>query len=574
MTITINPYADVLNFPPGTPASVINAVLAMRSRNDAMANQPNWWETGINNILTGFNKDLLTPWLQNNLVNLPYQTDLSTMRADQAMREFAGNQGVLTSEQNQRALDKYALEQQAQTDLGGAIGMATQAYQGTPESFSDTGPTTPYGSYEDPWTSSPGPTYSPPLNNFGNVAPSGDQPTQPGVEPTQLQGEVAPTSRDRIMKYTPENNPTSADMFRTVAGQSPLNAGILAQLFEKNQNVSRLLDPVQQKFINSQIAKNEASTGNLESQTTARNTLLPAQLQALVDRGILTEAQARLVGSQTMLTNEKAQGEAFRNNYLAGASPEQLDRVFAKSKPSGALPPMLAARQAALMFKNPNLSPDDALVQAIQQQDTVNPAGRVVANQATLPVQIASNLLPKIQTGIDSVRSYDNNLESVNNVMVKLHEAAPEALPKSNTYWDISQAFLWRQMHPDIMAQFDVAGAEGAAGQMLNAIKIGAERGVGDKAARFKGAYGNLPENPTMLPYAAWAGQYRLMKDGVKSDYSDLIDLFDRTSRDAMSTSYGNPKLTPPPSFGTTASGKKVNGRYNPLTNQVEPVNE
>ena len=552
MTITINPYADILNFPPGTPASVINAVLAMRSRNDAMANQPNWWEQGINNVLTGFNKDLLTPWLQNNLVNLPYQTDLSTMRTDQAMREFSGNQGVLTSEENQRALNKYALEQQAQADLGGAIGMATQAYQGTPESFTDTGPTTPYGSYEDPWSTSPGPTYSPPLSNLGPTGPSGDQPTQPGVEPTQLQGDIAPTNRDRIMKYTREYNPTSADMFRTVAGQSPLNAGILAQLFEKNKNLSSLLDPVQQKFINSQIAKNDAQSGNLESQTNSRNTLLPANLQALVNRGILTEAQAQLVNSQTLLTNEKGAQQGFITNSMAQASPEEMKRAWMKGG-SGEqkLPASVAARMTVIQGHNPNIDPIDALDQAIRENYQANPINNLLLTQSKLPIDIARNEIPKLDQQVRELRSFNGNIDQVNEVMQRL--ASSNLLPKDQSWISQLEALKNRTLHPDLYNADEVNGALEVLARLKNGISVGYDRAVlGDKGARVAPAY-NLPKDPTMISIGAWNGYYNAIKTGINSDLGDAIATYTRAKNDAMNTRFGSPSLSGPSDIeGTT----------------------
>lgn len=509
MPISINPYADQLIFPPGTPASVMNMVLQMRARNDALKAQqnaqPEWWETGINGLMAGATNQLLFPWLKNEFVNAPYEKEMGAFKTDEAIRLNQAQNESMSGALQQRAQDAYDLQQTQDTGFGGAINAATQAYVPTPASVSDTGVTPPYNSYEDPWSTSPGPTYEP---------------------PTQMQGDVAPVERDRIITATPQTTPTTADMLRRVSGESPLNAGILARAFEKNANLSNLLDPTVQAKRQADINKTEATTADLASKAAARDTSLPLVMQNLVSKGVLTQAQAETLNATRDLTYGKGEQQNTVNHLLGRMSDEEATSFLGKGPKGGGqqqqLPRNVMARLMVIQGKDPGGDPISQLQQAIKEQDAVSPLNQIMVSKETVPVGLARSELPKVETALHDINTFNSNLDLAEKAAKYLNQNGllaenPSELAKLKAKFN-------RQLNPEVWDTPGVQEALGALAQLRNAVAVGYDRSIGDKGARIGAAY-NLPEDPTLLSFGELTGQFNAMRKGSASDFQYLNDL-------------------------------------------------
>src|SRR5262245_33162933 len=88
--MVINPYADQIDLPAGTPTSTINTILNIRAQAQAAAqrqqyaydNQPNPWVVGIGSALNNF----VYPFFKSQFIDLPYQEELNTYQTDNRIR--------------------------------------------------------------------------------------------------------------------------------------------------------------------------------------------------------------------------------------------------------------------------------------------------------------------------------------------------------------------------------------------------------------------------------------------------------------------------------------------------------
>lgn len=573
MTIDINPYADVLSFPPGTPPSVINAVLAIRARSDAQkAQQVDPWEQGINNIINGATNKLLFPWLQNEFVNLPYQTDLKTMETDQAIRAYEAQQGYLTGQEKQRLLDKLDVTNQGLSQLGGAIDQFGNYSKPTPESFFDSGPTTPYGPYEDPQYSSPGPQYSPPLNNMGNVAP--DSNTGANIQdlisqqsaPTQLQGDIAPTGRDRIMTYSPANQPTIADSLKAMAGsgtQGTLNAGLMAQLLEK-PGMLGVFDPLKLQEREQALRVKNAEEEYKRQQTAGMAAKLPGELGLLDARQQEVMARSGLIYGQDEMNRLRL---GVLRDIQSGEVPSQA--LLRALKMEGH-DPMSAPTLTKLTLMSKMMSPDDPMKavfdSTIKDLNQYAVTRNIQTAQGTLAPAAAKTEAFTTQREIAKTKQF---LMLADKVLPAI-DLADQAgiLPKSTDVRDQYTAFKHQALSREAAKNFPgLNSAMQMISQFYGALDVATVRGIGDQAARIKAAYG-LPEKPLMLTKDQLYTVVNLFRTMAQESQDDniqrLLILNDQVG--------GNPVIMGPyGNMSPSGGGSPISGKTPPPGYRMNP---
>ena len=512
MTISINPYADVLNFPPGTPASVINAVLMMNARNQQMKNQPSWWEQGFQDILGGATKNLLFPWLQNEFVNLPYQTDLSHMKTEDAIRQAQAEGQSRTDQLFQQAINKQSLEQGNISDFGSALGMfgditseMTQPGVSTPNSQ--------YGPYAD--------TYSAPPTAPGDVS------NFPDI--TQMQGDLVSTGQPPTQTFTPPAAPpgqpilpSSADVFRTMSGRNPLYAGLMGEAYAKNTNISSFLDPLQTSQREAKLRQSEATIQDIMSKTGARDAQVQATVNNLVAKGQLTQAQADLVLG-------KAEEQGARNMVINNASTvdEVKDLLFKNSSKDPRSATMFQAQVIATRSAHPDWSEGQVMSEALAETKKFQVDKAVTIAQlgsaARMPAQIAATELPKIDMALRQTESFDKALSNAESALNHLKSYG--FLAEDGTYPAGIKAAAQRSFNSTIWNSKGIQDDVAALRFLTNALQVGYDRTtLGDQGARIKAAF-NLPEDPLTTPVGVYLGQFRILRETSDSDRELLTQM-------------------------------------------------
>lgn len=564
--MVINPYADTIDLPAGTPQSTINAILAIRDRAFSRPNQPEYdpWAAGINQILQNVT-GLAGNYINKNFIDLPYQQELNTYKTDEDIRRTQAVNELLTQALQVRDQNKWALAQEQAAAQGSAMGafLDNQAALTQPAFTTDTGPTAPYGAFEDATAASPGPTFE----------AEGYQPTQapavPSEPSTELQGDIAPTGRSRIIKTSPGFTPSTADVLRALAANpinGPLYAGLMEGAFSKNQNLANLMTPEKlraQEILDAlKKAQAEATTQNAQTNAGRLAGQLPVWASQ-VDRNNADIERIRQVAAT-------AQGQNEIRSYVVdrlaqGATLDEITPYLAAL--SGK--PVTQGNQAAPYGKNLQAyidmlnEPDPAkraiLREALQTQGQFNAGFAAQRAQAVLPTTLAGRQIPKINESLQSMASFVGDTQTLQDAVDTLDKAG--LLPKNPTKLSEWSTFLSRQ-RPSLWVDPEVQGAYRTVNQLLHALLVTYDRTIQNEIGgpRIREAF-NLPADPSMLSRGQFDGLFRYFLRGAERMRGQLDK-----RRQEIDEGIG---ITP----GTTpATTKKSDYIYNPATGQVEPV--
>jgi hypothetical protein len=380
---TINPYSDVIEFPAGTPASVINAVLQMNAQSRAQEMKPEWWELGLMNVMNQGANQLLFPFLQNELVNYPYQEDLANLRTQEQLEIMQAQEAAkLQSLQEQRM---YAEQQRALE--GEAMNQYLQGQQPVqvPGSTEVTGPApTPFGPYDDPGAAPPSFT-APELQALQSVP---DKLLKPSMG--QMTTITPPTTQ----------TPTPVDALRQMAGTRPELAAIMANLL-KNQNLYSTIDPLQQAKREAELAAKDVA--GQKALADRERALAQAQeiLSKIAEREALLNPRVADLTSRAGLNTARAATEAEKTEIIRSMTPEQ--RINWLSKPVNELNAYTdsVANELGAMRGNPQyqgLRPDQMVQIAIERSQNRNiqnrELGAAAATRGALTTKYGLGVIP------------------------------------------------------------------------------------------------------------------------------------------------------------------------------------
>lgn len=288
---TINPYAgDVINFPPGTPASVMNAyynaVLRNRMIEDA---QVPWWQQAV----SGLTNDVLNPFIKQ-VGSIPFQDYRSEFETDQNIRQATEIGADSTARKIQELRYAQDLANEDLMSLGAGAGQfADLATTPGPQTITDTGSARPYDEYQDPFST--------------GVYHSGEMERRPTSQSLMdEEGNVYEEERGPEV-LTPSQPSGESNIFQATPGKLPSSAEVIAQMAAKypTMDLGRLLKLIGGAGTMSMIDANkqEKAAADIEAQKA-----LAAQRMATAgEKESLLAARERLLGSQADAATAKAE---------------------------------------------------------------------------------------------------------------------------------------------------------------------------------------------------------------------------------------------------------------------------
>ena len=221
---------NTITFPAGTPSSIMSAYYNYILRQRAQPQQ-DWFDKYAQPWID----QTLNPYMANIFLNDPRKRDMTAFETDQKIRQNAAANDSMTQALLQRLRDEELARQESQTVTGQGLGAFTNIQKNLtqPAFTTDTGPTPEYGAFEEPWATSPSP----------------DVPTP------QTGQDVS-----RTFASSPGFTPSTADVFRTLAGQNPMLTGRTADLFAKHPTFAAGFDPLQEQARAAKVAAQESQT--------------------------------------------------------------------------------------------------------------------------------------------------------------------------------------------------------------------------------------------------------------------------------------------------------------------------
>lgn len=381
--MVINPYADQIDFPAGTPASIINAVMAIRARRDAQQAQPQWWETGINNVINGVTGNLVMPWLQNEFVNEPFQA----FKTDENIRQ---RQAEIDALYNKEISTKQWLEEQAAREAE-QLGTAESNYLGIantpiPTETTTGGGVNPYGAYEDPWSTGiytpqdqqeRAPTSQSIVDESGNV-------TEQEREP--IQGLTMPADSGQANIFDTGVKPSAAEALRMFSAKYPTDAGRLGKFLGPN-NVFSMIDVNKQEKARADIEAQRALAEQRNTNANERKTLLDERERFLQTQADKNVASTEATKTRTSIDTVRLKTEQGRQEFY-----EETMQLFA----DGNIDDKEFQRRMAL-YRGAQLQPTPG-----ERKDIAAVAPGINANKPTIPglIDERATLAAKIAAGI------------------------------------------------------------------------------------------------------------------------------------------------------------------------------
>lgn len=312
---TINPYAgDVIEFPAGTPASVISAYYNSVIRNQQIkAAQTPWWQEGIH----GFTEDVFNPYIKQ-VIDQPFTDYRDTFSTNNRIRQ-ANEIGAGVMDREQEMLRFNDSRRNAELgDLGMAAGQwADIANTPGPSTNVETttgGGVNPYGAYDDPWSTGiytpedqmeRAPTSKSVVDENGNV-------TEEERIPQDISAPLD-SGKSNLFTTTPGKKPSSAEIIAQMAAKYPtINIGRLLEAMGKNKPMTDMLDVNKVEAQQAEIAKKEQAVAKSEADIARDRRKLDIQAADNESKAGLRTAQGEKAGADVERIRAVAQTERGR----------------------------------------------------------------------------------------------------------------------------------------------------------------------------------------------------------------------------------------------------------------------
>lgn len=317
---TINPYAgDVLEFPAGTPSSVITAYYNALMRNRALeAEQTPWYVDTVK----GITNDVLNPYFKK-IIEEPFLDYRKEFDTGQTIRQRQAEIDAMYS----RDINMKTWEEEQATRQAGQLGEALGYYTdiantpGPTQTYDTTtgGGVPAYGPYDDPYSVG---TYVP--EDQMERRPTSRTETDEFGEQIEVERDAenisAPeySGRSNIFRVTPGEKPSTAEAMRLFSGKFPTEAGRLGKFFGPTIT-GGMVDADKQDKLKAEAERIRAQAEEAGSRVRERE-----QLVGVREQNIAAQANQRNAGAERSLADverlrevaKTAQGKNIIRQYI------------------------------------------------------------------------------------------------------------------------------------------------------------------------------------------------------------------------------------------------------------------